>query len=202
MANAVELSNLALSHLGDDSVVVSLSPPDGSVEAGLCARFYPIARRLVLAGFSWAFATKRAQLAELAANPSDVWAHAYVLPVDCLRAWRVLNPQGVGESDSAAFEIEGSALLTDQPHAVLVYTRDVTDTTQFTPGFEQALTYMLASYLAGPLVKGNEGAKTASSLRELSNSAAVAAAASYANSSGHKQGWTGEFVPGDIAARL
>jgi hypothetical protein len=45
MASAVDIANTALSHIGADAVVTSLSPLDGSVEAGHCARFLPSARQ-------------------------------------------------------------------------------------------------------------------------------------------------------------
>jgi hypothetical protein len=47
-------------------------------------------------------------------------------------------------------------LYTNQENAVLRYTRRVEDTTRFPPLFVDALTRLLASYLAGPVVKGSD----------------------------------------------
>lgn len=47
-------------------------------------------------------------------------------------------------------------LYTNQEDAVLRYTRRVEDTTRFSPLFVDALTRLLASYLAGPVVKGSD----------------------------------------------
>ena len=44
MASDVDVCNLALAHLGDEATVASISPPEGSAQAGHCARFYPMAR--------------------------------------------------------------------------------------------------------------------------------------------------------------
>ena len=48
MASEVDICNLALGHLGDNATVASLNPPEGSVQAQHCARFYPIARDALL----------------------------------------------------------------------------------------------------------------------------------------------------------
>jgi hypothetical protein len=58
-------------------------------------------------------------------------------------------------------EVDGSGndvILTDQVNAVLRYTSIVTDTTKFSPLFTMALSWHLASMLAGPLLKGEAGA--------------------------------------------
>lgn len=165
MANAVEICNLALGHLGSDANVASIAPPDGSAEAGYCARYFPIARKLTIALAQWSFATKRTELAEVD-NPSTTWMFAYSLPSNCIKPYRILKSGAASEQDGAAFTIEDNVVLTNEANAVLVYTRDVTDTTRFTPEFISAMSWMLASYLAGPIIKGNEGANAALKLRE------------------------------------
>lgn len=50
-------------------------------------------------------------------------------------------------------------LYTNQPNAVLRYSSLVTDSTQFSPLFTDALSWRLAADLAGPLLKGDAGAK-------------------------------------------
>ncbi len=185
MATDVDVSNMAVSLLGADAAVVSLNPPDGSAEAGHCKRFYALARRqaLEIAGFSWT--KKRAALATVT-NPSDVWAYAYQLPGDCITPLRVLqknffnNPtldycttrlvtadelRVLTEAMGAEFQIEGDTLLTNEPEAVLVYTRDVADLTRASAAFVSGLSYLLASFIAGPIIKGKEGAAAGRELR-------------------------------------
>ena len=48
MSTPVDICNLALARLGDEANVQSISPPDGSTQAALCAQFYPIARDTAL----------------------------------------------------------------------------------------------------------------------------------------------------------
>lgn len=199
MASVVQICNMALSHIGSEARVSSISPPDGSVEAGHCATFYDMARTEMLEPGNWFFALKRGPLAQVA-NLSTTWAYAYTKPSDCLRPLRILRPS-VGitvftqdlvrrdlvvpsdDTDSSAYEIEGDVIFTNEPDAVMVYTRDITDSTKFTPSFTSALSYMLASYLAGPIIKGNEGVRVGDAMRKLAMAAGDMSATSSANAS-------------------
>jgi hypothetical protein len=196
MASVVQICNMALSHIGSEARVSSISPPDGSVEAGHCATFYDLARTELLEPGNWAFSLKRAALAQLE-PPTSGWAFAYVLPSDCLRALRILQPSialtvftqdlyAEAHSDdraSAQFDIEGATLFTNQPDAVLLYVADGIDTTKFPPSFTAALSYNLAHFLAGPIIKGNEGVKTGDAMRQRAMSASELAATASANAS-------------------
>lgn len=194
MASAVQICNMALSHIGSEARVSSISPPDGSVEAGHCAAFYDLARTELLEAGAWAFSLKRAALAELD-NDSTAWAYAYALPSDCLRALRIPQPTvartvftqddypHTDDRASAAFDVEAGVLRTNQPDAVLLYVRDVTDTTRFTPTFTAALGYNLAGFIAGPVIKGNEGVRIGDAMRQRAMNAAELSATASANSS-------------------
>lgn len=189
MASVVQLCNMALSHIGSEARVSSISPPDGSVEAGYCATFYDLARTELLEPGNWAFALKRAALAEVT-NPSTVWSYAYAKPSDCLRALRILRPAQnpvselyIGDRDTAPFDIEGDVILTNEPNAVLLYVQDVTDSTKFPASFTSALSYLLASYLAGPIIKGNEGVRVGDAMRQRAMAMADIAATASANAS-------------------
>jgi hypothetical protein len=188
---------MALSHIGSDARVTSISPPDGSVEAGHCATFYDLARTELLEPGSWAFSLKRISLAEVT-NESDAWAYAYAKPSDCLRPLRIPRPKigltvfaledqhlepHIDDRDSAQFDIEGDVIFTNHPDAVLVYVRDVTDSTKFPASFTAALSFNLAGFLAGPIVKGNEGAKLGDAMRQRAMSAAELSATASANAS-------------------
>lgn len=198
MASAVDIANTALSHLGADAVVVQLSPPDGSAEAGHCARFLPIARQAAIASHAWSFARKRVALAELT-NDSTQWAYKYQVPADCLRPRKILaaDELDVPERDSAPFDREGDAIYTDSVNAVLVYTRDVTDTTKYTPNFTAGLGMLLAGYLAGPIIKGRESISIGDAWTKAGMNALRAAAALDASSTHESSAYT----PPSITAR-
>lgn len=196
MASVVQLCNMALSHIGSEARVSSINPPDGSVEAGHCATFYDLARTELLEPGNWAFSLKRATLAKVA-NPSTVWAYAYAKPSNCLRALRILRPSiaaavrtrnlafepHTDDRGGAAFDVEGDVILTNEPDAVLLYVQDVIDSTKFPVSFTSALSYLLASYLAGPIIKGNEGVRAGDAMRQRAMTLADIAATASANAS-------------------
>jgi hypothetical protein len=173
LASEVDIANLALSHLGDSATVASLNPPEGSAQAEHCARFYPIARDSLLEMHSWGFATKRVSLA-LLTNTWPEWTYAYACPTDALNLLAVLaadapNDYSTGLTNSGAgnytpqdFSNETaddgtSIIFTNVQNATLRYSARITDTTKFSPLFVDALAWLLASYMAGPILKGDAG---------------------------------------------
>ncbi len=222
----VTICNLALSHLGDTAAVFSIKPPDSSVQAQLCAKFYYVARNSLLEMAAWGFATRRVVLAQLVPEPSDgfyvdengclegPWRFIYALPSGVINALSVQQreapadyeawfgpvqpdyfppyPQGYLPVPGAPlvvpqpFSIEARAdgsqvVLTNVCDAVLRYTTLVEDTTKFSPLFTLALSYLLASMLAGPLIKGDAGAAVATQQLEMFNAVKGQATASDAN---------------------
>jgi hypothetical protein len=173
---------LALAQLGDAAAVQSINPPDLSAQAAHCARFYPIARDALLEMHTWGFATQRVQLAQVA-NPFTTWQYAYATPSDAINYLAILDPaalddysvgvqmagtlpsyqaaSGVGVYTPQPFQVESingqEVVLTNQANAVLRYTHSVSDTSEFSPLFVAGLATLLASYLAGPVLKGAEG---------------------------------------------
>jgi hypothetical protein len=73
---------------------------------------------------------------------------------------RIINPAG-SEEDDPPYKIFRSAdgtrsIVTDVDDAVLIYTRNETDITLFTPHFIVAFTYLMASFLAPALTRKTE----------------------------------------------
>lgn len=161
MASEVEICNLALGHLGDNASIASLDPPEGSAQAEHCARFYPIARDTLLEAHSWKFATRRGTLA-LLDTESFNWDYAYAEPFGALRILAVLPSDARSTDEGEQFETVSddagtSLILTDLVDATVLYTARVSDTTKFSPLFVDALSRLLAAYLAGPVLKGDAG---------------------------------------------
>ena len=161
MASEIDICNLALAHLGETATIASISPPEGSAQAEHCARFYPVARDTLLESHNWKFATRRATLALLDADAFN-WTYAYAEPAGALRVVSILPGTAMSTDEGEQFETmgddEGNALvLTDLEDATALYTVRVTDTTKFSPLFVDALSRLLAAYLAGPVIKGDLG---------------------------------------------
>jgi hypothetical protein len=190
MASEVEICNLALAHLGDDATIASIDPPEGSAQAEHCARFYAIARDSLLQMHNWNFASRRVALASVT-MPYTMWRYAYACPGDMMVAVSVLPPEvendytirpypadrygwgwintpfvGAGVYVPQEYSIEtdtngNKVIYTNQEGAILRYQALVTDPTKFDPLFVMALSWHLASMLAGPVIKGDQGAAEA-----------------------------------------
>ena len=186
MATEVDICNLALAHLGDDATIASLSPPEGSAQAEKAARFYPIARNSLLEMHTWNFASKRGNLA-LTTNSLDQWDYAYAAPADMMNPVAIISPSAqndyatrmsagdtpggitsnyaptivAGQYSPQQFAVEGTYIYTNQENAMLRYQAYVTDSSIFSPLFVTTLSWHLASMLAGPIIKGDQGAAEA-----------------------------------------
>lgn len=207
----VDICCLALSHLGDEAMVTSIVPPDGTVQAAHCKRFYPFARDLLLEAHPWTFATRRVALA-VTDNPSPFdWSFAYELPADCIRPLSALLP-GTPEiyygtetdAGSHPYLVETDAdgdkvLFTNVETAVLRYIAVTTDTSKYTPGFTLSLSRLLAAYLAGPIIKGSEGMQVSQAQLKWFDIEYRKAAAADANT-GKRNTFTTR-LPSHIAAR-
>jgi len=200
MASEVDICNLALSHIADEATVSGISPSDGSAQADHCARFYPVARGVCLESHAWNFATQRIALAEVD-NPLDSWAYAYGLPAGCVQPLMVLLPETTNDNDGQDFIVEtdedGTAVLyTNVENAVLKYTVLVTNTTKYSQLFIDALAWLLASYLAGPITKD---LKLAAGCYKMFND--IVAEAKRLDSAARKSNPYETYTPGSIAAR-
>lgn len=157
MASAVDICNLALSHLGDSATVASIEPPEGSAQAAHCARFYPIARDTVIEAHDWSFATKRVVLAQTGTPPAS-WKYSYAVPSDCVRAVSVLQPAAT-DDDTEDYIQEGGLIYTNTEGAILRYITEVADTTRYPQLVVNTISWLLASYLCGPITKGDKALK-------------------------------------------
>ena len=174
MASAVDICNLALAHLGDAATVASIDPPEGSIQAEHCARFYPIARDSLLERNTWGFATKRvalALLADLTTSGQTEWDYVYQQPSDAVNIIAVLPPDAMDDYSDYYGAKHGyvpqqyscelyngkEAIYTDQEDAYLRYSALVSNPALFSPLFTETLSWKLASMLAGPVIKGDAG---------------------------------------------
>lgn len=206
MGTVVDNCNIALGLLGDRATLTSIDPPEGSAQADHCARFYPIARDELLGDADWSFASTYADLAQLAVTSTD-GRFVYTLPADCLVVRELGYSNGAvarlldGRIEGPAFEIatqgNSTVLLTALDVVVLRYTRRVVDPTKYSPKATTALHYLLASYLAGPVVKGKAGVQTSQSMRVMYQQMLSKADVVDANQSSGRMG----FTPSSIGVR-
>lgn len=206
MASSVDICNLALANISQKANVSSISPPEASAESQHCARFYPIALSGLLEMHAWGFATKRANLA-LLTLPATVfsWLYAYAYPSDCVKPLKVMLPESTDDTATQDFDVEtfddGTRVIyTNVEDATLVYTRSVTDTGKFTPLFVLALSWLLASMLAGPITKDDK--KVAATMKTALWWFGQASASDANARKNNAYGSVTKHVPGAMAARL
>lgn len=203
MASAdVDIVNMALGHLGDKATVQSIAPPDQSVQAMHAAREYAHVRDGLLESFPWKFALRRATLAPRAELASAAWGHVYSEPNNCLRVVSVLPLGYTSDQQSVRFDTESDdtdqgLILTNTPNATARYIARVTNPGKFTPGFVQCFSWLLASALAGPLIKGESGRAEAIRCLQAGTLAYGQATTLSANQAKQKL----DFMASSIAAR-
>lgn len=157
--SSIELCSSALIKLGADGIS---SFDDGSAEARVAARLYPIARDALLCAHPWSFARAQAKLARLAADPTTDFAYAFQLPIDFLRA---LSAGDQVRGRGMVYQIVNRQLHSDWEEVVLNYL--------FRPGegdfpayFVAALVARLAAEFCMPLTENGTRADRLASLAE------------------------------------
>ncbi|MCH8816091.1 MAG: hypothetical protein IH957_13565 [Chloroflexi bacterium] len=157
-ATATEIANMALSHLGKDTIE---NRTEQTPEGEQVRIWYDYSRRMVLEVYDWNFARGRLTAAlhgdtisETATDPmAGVWGYRYQYPNDCVMMRKIQNPSAP-PADAIPFEVELNldrtqrSILTDQEDAVLVYTADIENTDLFSGLFVLAFSHLLASHMA------------------------------------------------------
>ena len=174
MATEVDICNAALSLLGCRADVVSINPVEGGAHSERLAREYPIARNLVLESHDWAFAIRRASLA-LVRTDSNGWGYVYAKPSRARSVIAVLPEDDKYFENPQDFCVEidpesGAELIyTDQENAVCRYTELAENANKYHESFRQAVTLLLASRMAGAVIKGTQGMQVAESMMKQFN---------------------------------
>lgn len=153
--------NVALSHIGFTKQISNINTD--LTQQAITARLHlKDAIDECLRRFDWPFATRYATLTLVAGTASEPanedWRYAYRLPVDCVKARRIVNPL-VGrdyDPDPPKFRLgsdsDGNLLYTNEEDASLEYTKRMTcPAYQGDRLFKDALEWLLASKFAPAL---------------------------------------------------
>lgn len=197
MASSVDICNMALSLLGDSAEVTSINPPEG-VQAGHCAKWYPIALRTVLERYGWSFATLRVRPVEMSNVDAHLYGkeHAYAVPPDCLKILNLQSYEELSENCSERFHSfemavidthSRRALFTDIEDPVITYVTNI-NTPELFPGyFIDTLVPLLATYLYGPVKRADTTSQAGQNLLKLYESALSRAKTLDAETSMHRR---------------
>lgn len=165
MLSKTDIFNEVVLSLGVTPDIQDADTDDGN-NAVTIRSAYSLALQNVLRDHPWGFANKRAVLTSVGTAPSD-WKYQYLYPVDCLKAIEIQKvnrtdpaiPFKIGQYEDANNGIV-KVILTDQPEAVLIYTRHETDPSLFDPQFTKTLVAYLA-YRCAAAITTAKGASEA-----------------------------------------
>ena len=168
VTTAVDICNRALDLIGHTKRITSIGTPFESAEAEACAQHYESCRTELLESHQWNFATVKRELVALAESDDPAFQFAYQMPDEVLEVLAVQHAEATAdgfEADRAVpqdFKIHADEndvvrIYSDLDDAWCRYTKYVTNPNLFSPQFLNALTWLLASRLAGPIIKGAEG---------------------------------------------
>jgi hypothetical protein len=180
MSSVIDICNLALSNIRSQSIN---SLEEASLQAQTCRLKYPILRDMMLNDYSWGFARKIRPLV-LTETVIFNWAYAYDYPQDCMNINRlILGYEKVDQTtqlsgsqqsyysdadlldpsqlrDQVPYEIfnfDNKVIGVNQPEVRIDYRSRVTNPELFTVPFVMALSYLLASEVAVPIVGAELG---------------------------------------------
>lgn len=183
MSSEIEICNLALSNVRAGSIN---SFTEGSLQAQLCKLKYPILRDRMLTEMPWGFNRKIRALSLLTTDIFN-WAYAYQYPTDCLKIRRLVGAHEELSNANAdvvsrlidsqllplrdirsqiPFEVfnfsDNKTIGSNEADLRIDYSAKVTDPNLFTPDFILALSHLISSEVAIPIV----GVETGRQLRD------------------------------------
>lgn len=146
-ASEVAIVNSALIKIGVEPIA---SLAENSRAAILANHQYSKIRDKLLYSHPWNFAIKRAELVVTVTEPVYEFAYEYTLPVDCLRVFETQY----GPSQDF-YQVEAGKLYSNYSDLFIKYIAKITDTTKFSPMFDELLAIDLAIDLEFALLQSN-----------------------------------------------
>jgi hypothetical protein len=137
----VQLSSNALIQLGADPIA---SFDEDSTEAAVASNLYDTSYLAMLSSHRWNFATKKAQLARLAATPTNEYSYQFQLPTDMVML--------ITTYPASTYRILGDKLYSNFDTASIDYIFKVTED-NFPAYFVKAFEFYLAMQFAIPITE-------------------------------------------------
>lgn len=153
MTSKVEIINLALIELGDDTIA---SPSQNIKRARVVDAVYDAVLRALLQKNVWNFAKEKRAIAADPTPPVFGFANRYGLPADFLSLNTIGDRERGRDINRLKHEIVGDFIETDGDAPLKIeYIRLITDTTKFPPLFVTAFARALAETVAEALTQSN-----------------------------------------------
>lgn len=150
MANTkLDVYNLTLFYFGHARRIED--PTETSTENRILTSVYDQGKESLLTMAKWGFTKSFVQLTLTEYTPTG-WLYEYLYPQGCLKAIEIAKanknqkpiPFQTGLRYVASPESEKKVILTNEPNAELIFTRNIQNVAMMTPTFVQTLAYYLA----------------------------------------------------------
>lgn len=173
----VQVCNMALANLGDTGTITSISPPDGSTQAAVCAQYWDLALNTALESHNWDFSVRRTSPTAITTDRTE-WLFSYELPANFAGVVSVL-PEGTTDdlaSNGADIRLEyaiandgdqARRLYCNSENVVLRYNARVADSSQWSDKFTHYLSWVLSHMIAPPIFKGAKGIEAARAAAQM-----------------------------------
>lgn len=159
MSSAAEICNRALSHLGSTKLISNLDT-DRSAEGLACRQWFVPSRDEVLRDFAHPFTTNIAALGLVATSPNNEWDYSYRYPSDCMMFRKIQSGVRNDRRETrVSYKIgrdsTGKLIFTDEASAIGEYTFKETDISKWPIDLQNALSFLLATYIAPRVTAGD-----------------------------------------------
>ena len=158
MSSSVDISNMALAHLGMKAID---SLAEGSPSSIACTTFFEPSRDSVLRGAKWPFATVSEALVLVDVEITG-WDYIYLYPVNAAAVWDVYDESTTEEKSKQEFEVKydpntnKNVICSNLEDALVDYSYKVADSSIFDPKFVMAQSYYMAAAMAHTLTGSAE----------------------------------------------
>jgi hypothetical protein len=153
----LEVTNLALKHLGQNSITQAQLTANTDPRAVNANVFWEPCRDEVLGEARWSFATSTLALSSIDTTDLE-WEYVYTYPTMCVgTVWNVYDEGTITNKEEQQFEVKylpsqsNKCIYTNLADAYAEFTYKVTDPEIWSDKFAMAFSYRLASSMAVPL---------------------------------------------------
>lgn len=146
----VRLVNEALLRLASEEIA---SLDEGTQKADICKRSYNAVVTKLLTMRQWRFATRKFQLARLAAAPLAGWKYAFQIPAEAFNhdsPWAIYNSNAIGAKPHQRYEVFEDKLFANDLTCFADFTIEPT-VDKFPPTFRELMILALCEVLGPPI---------------------------------------------------
>jgi hypothetical protein len=149
----VDICCMALGHVGLGQKISDLDG-SGALEE-VCRDWFARSRDTVLEGAHWPVSTRQVILGLVEEDPNTDWAYSYRYPNETLAVRRLVSGVGLPETDPVPFVMgqddTGRLIYADLEDAIAEVTYWTNNSGEWSSHFANAVSFLLASNIAGPL---------------------------------------------------